>query len=160
MPAATDSHLKVLVQSRYREARVRVGREYVVTHIDGKEELTEVNHYRQFRNYKCYMTPEEAAFIVESKENITEQELGQARYWYPAGMAIPVPAEYDEKNMGPFMPATEGDQAMADPRAAAGAKIIAAEKQKALDAARQKNADTTAKAARRAAQRAESPDGE
>jgi hypothetical protein len=157
---AERSSVKVLVQSRYREARVRVGRGWRVENIDGKEEAKEINYFRQFRNWKCYMTPAEAAFIVESKENERASEAGNAKYWYPAGMAIPVPDTYGVKDMGPFLPATEGDQTMADPRAAAGAKQIEQEKEAALEAARQKNATRTANAARKAAKMAESDTGE
>jgi hypothetical protein len=106
------------------------------------------------------MTPAEAAWIVESEENTVAAEAGQPNYWYPAGMAIPVPADYDVARMGPFLPAVEGDQAMADPRAAQGAKKITAEREAALEEARKKNATRTARANRDAVRAAESPTGE
>jgi hypothetical protein len=89
---------KVLVHSRYRNPLTRTTREWE-RGKDGK--LQEINGYRQFVDHRAYMTPKEAAFIVDSEENMRAIEGGLPPFYsYPAGSPLII----DEMKDGPLSP--------------------------------------------------------
>jgi hypothetical protein len=108
---------KVLVRSLYREPVVKVG-EVAVRNHQGVAMMAPT--LRAFRNYLCYMTPEEADFLVDSPENRKMRAEGKAPYFYPAGFPAPVDINYE----GPLPPAVsaEGLSTSADPSSALAAK--------------------------------------
>ena len=77
---------KVLVRSRYRHVLARTTRDWA-RGIDGKP--VEVNSFRQFIDYHAYMTPSEAAFLIDSDENGAYIDAGMTPlYYYPAGAPL------------------------------------------------------------------------
>lgn len=137
---------KVLVHSRFREVKVAVGRTYGRHPTTGRTEIS--SKFRTFKDNRAYMTPEEAAFVVESDENMRHDEYRLPMpYTYPAGAPFPVPYDKD----GPFFAAESDDALMAgDPRAMLAADKIREEAAIALqaqdEAAAQLAADTAATA--------------
>lgn len=96
---------KVLVQSVYAEPVVKVGEIYS---RNEKGQAIASPILRSFRGHKCYMTPEEAEFLVESKENRKNRAAGRGKYFYPAGIPVPVDADFE----GPLSPAASGDSVL------------------------------------------------
>jgi len=105
--------VKIKVRSRYREGVAVTGRVW----DDEKVHL-------QFRAFapphpkanfgETYMSPQEARFLVESKQNRMHVEAGlEPEYSYPAGYPMPVADNLD----GPFAPPmTEKNFHVSDPR--------------------------------------------
>lgn len=124
--------MKVLVYSRYREGRVRVSRKW---DKDGNA----LESYRDFVPLspkspigKCYMAPEEAAFVVESKESRQQEASGEPIYWYPSGFPLPIPNDQD----GAFYPAANDTNFhVADTRQTAAGEAVLAEREAAMRAA-------------------------
>jgi hypothetical protein len=147
---------KVLVRSRYRQPLVRTTRDWE-RGKDGK--LQEVNGYRQFENHHAYMTPKEAAFIIDSEENQLHIDGGLPPvYYYPAGAPLIV----DDSKDGPLTPPL-GQSAMVanSPRQAEAARRALAEGELAVAAKEQDTRDKVAAARRgQGAKKIEAPDGE
>jgi hypothetical protein len=119
---------KVLVRSRYRQPLVRTTRDWE-RGKDGK--LQEVNGYRQFENHHAYMTPKEAAFIIDSEENQLFIDAGLPPvYYYPAGAPLIVDDSKDGTLSPPLaqsaMVANSPRQAEAARRALAEAEVTVA----------------------------------
>lgn len=121
--------MKVKVFSVFKEGRSLVARRW---DKDGKL-------YQSFRDFRpknqkatlgeCYMTPEEAEFLVESPENQKRAADGNAHYWYPTGFPVPVPDDKD----GFFAPAMDDSMTAAiDPRQVEAARKIEEEKQASM----------------------------
>lgn len=127
---------KVLVQSTMREVVAKVGQIPVRNHTGA---AVMVPTLRPFHNFRCYMTPEEAEFLVNSKENIKMRSSGTAAYFYPAGFPAPV----DENHEGPLAPAISAEalSTSADPASSLAAKDQMAEAERIL-AAQEKGAGT------------------
>src|SRR5882724_10659965 len=110
---------KVLVRSRYREVVARTTRDWE-RDKDGK--IRELNGFRQFFAHKCYMSPSEAAFLVDSEENQRYIDAGhQPLYYYPAGVPVPVDENF-EGILPP--PLQEGALAASDPKMIAAARNV------------------------------------
>lgn len=123
---------KVLVQSKYREVRVCTKREWVHEVIDGRTVSKEIRSFRQFYNWRCWMTLEEAEFIVNDKFNIHTAEVeGQAPYFFPAGIPAPVAHDYGGEELLP--PFADDAAGIIDPRIAEAAEHVKQTKQRSLD---------------------------
>jgi hypothetical protein len=129
---------KVLVQSLFREVVAKVGHFPQRDHR-GVAVMTPI--LRQFWDYKCYCTPEEAEFLVESVENRKMRAAGIAAYFFPAGFPAPV----DENYEGALPPPISGDTlTAADPAMALAAKdqMAAAETEMRAREAKTKGSDS------------------
>jgi hypothetical protein len=120
---------KVLVKSRFREVVARTTRDFE-RDKDGK--IKEINGFRQFHNHSCYMSPSEAAFLVDSTENQRYINAGFApMYYYPAGYAYAV----DENLDGPLgPPLQEGALSSTDPKTIEAARMVMQEAEQRLAA--------------------------
>jgi hypothetical protein len=120
---------KVLVQSTMREVVAKVGQTPARNHAGA---AVMVPTLRAFHNYRCYMLPEEAEFLVEGETNRRERAVGKASYFFPAGFPVPV----DENHEGPLAPAmsAEGLSTSADPKVALAAKNELLEAERVLTA--------------------------
>jgi hypothetical protein len=136
---------KVLVRSRHREALART----VINWTRGKDGRPEQeNGYRQFVNFECYMTPKEAAFLVDSEENMRYIDSGQpAPYYYPAGAPLIV----DENFKGPLSPPLAGQGVVANNQQQADAARKALAAGEAALAAKEMQVTEDAKALKRTA---------
>lgn len=122
---------KVMVYSKYREGVVVCGRDW---DKDGVALLK----FRQFRALSpkstighVYMSPEEAMYVVESKETRQQEASGEPSYWYPQGLPIPVQDDHD----GPFLPAiSEQLTHVTDSRQSLAAQEVMAERAAAMKA--------------------------
>jgi hypothetical protein len=144
---------KVLVRSRFRQPTVKTTRDWS-RGKDGK--LIEISGFRQFENHHCYMTPKEAAFIIDSEENQLYINAGLPPvYYYPAGAPLMV----DDSKDGPLEPPLSGKGlATNSPQQAAAARRAQAEGELALA---RKAQDLREKVSQRpsTAQRVEAPEG-
>jgi hypothetical protein len=92
---------------------------------DKDSKLVEASGFRQFENHHAYMTPSEAAFIIDSNENHAHIDAGlPPMYYYPAG----APFIVDENKDGPLSPPL-GSQALVsnNPQQAEAARRVVAE---------------------------------
>lgn len=107
---------KVLVRSIYRHVVAKCG-EHAIRLPTG-DAIMEAET-REFRDYMCYMTPQEAQFLVESPENAKARAAGKPRYFYPAGIPVPVDIDHD----GPLAPSGNASSFIAaDPTQSIAAK--------------------------------------
>jgi hypothetical protein len=127
---------KVLVRSIYREVVAKVGE---MPTRDHNNRPAMAPMLRKFLNYQCYMTPEEAEFLVDSNENRKMRTTGNAAYFYPAGFPVPVDVDHE----GPLSDAVSAENAMTqgDPGASLAAKEQLARAEAAL-AAQEKGANS------------------
>lgn len=108
---------KVLVRSVYRHVVAKVGEHPV--RLPSGDAVMEAET-REFRDFMCYMSPEEAHFLVESGENAKARAAGKPRYYYPAGIPVPVDVNHD----GPLAPAGSASSFIAaDPTQSIAAKV-------------------------------------
>jgi hypothetical protein len=79
---------------------------------------------------ECYMTPEEARFLVESHENRAYTEAGEVTpYSYPAGVPLPVADNFEGPLLAPLTSKTLG---VADSRQMEAAERMMAERDASL----------------------------
>jgi len=89
--------------------------------------------FRQFFDYHARMTPEEAAFIVESDENHVATDAGRPMFWYPAGaplMENAVNPKHPDKSLQP--PLTLDQMQVTDPHQAEAARKVIAEAERQI----------------------------
>lgn len=127
---------KVMVRSRYRNPLVRTVRDWE-RGKDGKP--SEINGYRQFVNHEAFMTPKEAAFVVDSDENQAYIDRGlPALYYYPAGAPLIVEDSF-QGELSP--PMGQGSVIANNDQQAAAARKALAEAEVALQAKEAEVAD-------------------
>lgn len=150
MPAATtkakEAKVKVLVESLYSEVTARTGVDYVPD-SEAPDGYREVAIFRRFHDKKCYMTPQEAAFLVDSVENQRRIDHGlQPLYKYPAGSPFPVPLETGGEMLS--APLTEEALATTDSRQADAARVHEENRRRIIE---EKNANARGTTTSRAA---------